>query len=793
MPRPPRPPIHRRSLAACALPGGLRCLDAVATGGRVLAFFAAGSDPAAVRALAAGGEVRATGGGVMAVLDPAAPALAGPGGPLLSAAAAAEPELLAGRDCALTLRLHEPAETVAEWLAFHLRHHGLQGAAIVNRAPPAAAEEFALALSAALARTGVAPAVVILESPMPLGRAGEPPAVHPVHAPEAPGKDRMEIPPADPWTAPLGELLVYEIARRRVLAAAAGVMNLDISDLLAPRPAGAPTAFDRARAAPGGVVPLAGRLAYPWRIRPGARVRHADHVCRPFDRALSPARWCLAPARLPGDAVWLPVRVAGARADAEGGRPAFWRCMGVRHPDTAPAALAPKTSLIEDPALVAMATGPLDGRPVLPPKSRPAAAAAPAAGRALPPAAGRTAIVTTMKNEGPFILEWLAYHRAIGVDDFLIYTNDCTDGTDRLLALLDARGIVTHRDNPYRSVGLPPQHAALQAAEAEAVVGGAGWLICMDVDEFITVRLGEGRLADLYAAAGEANMISLTWRLFGNADVHDFEDRFVIAQFRRCAPELIRKPHHAWGFKTLFRNIGIYKKLGVHRPKGLKPDLWDQIRWLNGSGRRMPIGMLRNGWRSTATTFGYDWVSLNHYAVRSAESFLVKRDRGRVNHVDRDQGLNYWFRMNHNGEEDDAIARMIPATRAEFARLTADPAIAAAHGAAVAAHRAKIAELRATPAFAAFHAEITGSRMERLARLHRHFGSAVYAAGPAVIPDAVAFAKGLPADFFFTVPGAAPEAEGAADGAGEAAAAAEGAAAEVAEGAALRPDATGRA
>ena len=31
-------------------------------------------------------------------------------------------------------------------------------------------------------------------------------------------------------------------------------------------------------------------------------------------------------------------------------------------------------------------------------------------------------IVTTMKNEGPFILEWLAYHRAIGVDDFLINT-----------------------------------------------------------------------------------------------------------------------------------------------------------------------------------------------------------------------------------------------------------------------------------------------------------------------------------------------------------------------------------
>ncbi len=83
-------------------------------------------------------------------------------------------------------------------------------------------------------------------------------------------------------------------------------------------------------------------------------------------------------------------------------------------------------------------------------------------------------------------------------------------------------------------------------------------------------------------------MISLTWRLFGNADVHEYEDRFLLDQFDRCAPEVIRKPHQAWGFKTLFRNIDIYKKLGVHRPKGLKPDLWDQVKWLNGSGKPLP-------------------------------------------------------------------------------------------------------------------------------------------------------------------------------------------------------------
>ncbi|MGB0799487.1 MAG: glycosyltransferase family 2 protein, partial [Planktomarina sp.] len=38
-----------------------------------------------------------------------------------------------------------------------------------------------------------------------------------------------------------------------------------------------------------------------------------------------------------------------------------------------------------------------------------------------------------MRNEGPFIVEWVAHMRHIGVADLLVYTNDCDDGTDVLL------------------------------------------------------------------------------------------------------------------------------------------------------------------------------------------------------------------------------------------------------------------------------------------------------------------------------------------------------------------------
>jgi Glycosyl transferase family 2 len=743
-----------RALRAVGLtePGLPRLIDAVAChDGRVRLFFGQGSRIAALAQDGAPGcvrplELREISGGVMVVAEGHDARLAlVDAGPLAFDAVPDETALFAGLNTALAFRIAETPAQVAVWLAYMADQQGLQAALIVNRV---ADPGFAATLSLALGPTDLR--IVLLDIPLPLGKPGLGPENHIYLAPDAPGKDRLTPPAPDPWRAPLGEGVLYEALKWHFLATARAVLTLDISDIIPP---GTPNAFDACQTARGGVIVLAGRRIYPWRVRPGRGAHFGDHICRPFDDSRGIGRWGVAPARAGLAGTWRMVRISYAKPAPDAIIP-FWRAMAIRVPGFDSGELAPKSALVEDAALLALADL-LGHDPVRAPVSET---------RAAPRAAtlgGRTAIVTTMKNEGPFILEWLAYHRAIGVDDFLIYTNDCTDGTDTMLAMLQEKGIVQHRENPFRTMDLKPQHAALQAAEDEPVMQDCGWGICMDVDEFINIKIGDGTLASLYAAMGDANMISLTWRLFGNADVHHYQDRFLIDQFTACAPEIVRKPHQAWGFKTLFRNIDIYKKLGVHRPKGLKPDLWDQVRWLNGSGRPMPRAMFRNGWRSSLETYGYDWVQLNHYAVRSAESFLVKRDRGRVNHVDRDQGMNYWFRMNFNAETDMSIQRMIPQARAEFDRLMADADIAAAHHATVAAHRSKIADLRAQGTPAAFYAELTSARMQALCRLQAHFGSAVFAAGPEVIPPDLHL-RPLPPDFFFTVAGDAPDAEGAA-------------------------------
>jgi hypothetical protein len=78
-------------------------------------------------------------------------------------------------------------------------------------------------------------------------------------------------------------------------------------------------------------------------------------------------------------------------------------------------------------------------------------------------------LVTAMRNEGPFVLEWIAHHKALGVTAFVIVTNDCDDGTDALLDRLAEAGEVVH----LRQEAKPGKVQWGALALAEGTDGGA--------------------------------------------------------------------------------------------------------------------------------------------------------------------------------------------------------------------------------------------------------------------------------------------------------------------------------
>lgn len=335
--------------------------------------------------------------------------------------------------------------------------------------------------------------------------------------------------------------------------------------------------------------------------------------------------------------------------------------------------------------------------------------------RPLPEGRSGNVIVGCMKNEAPYIVEWIAYHRAIGVDNFLIYSNGCEDGTAEILDRLQELGVLQHRNNDGWK-GNSPQQYALNRSLKEPVIRDADWIIHIDVDEFINIRCGNGTLADFFDAVPDATNVAMTWRLFGHNGVRRLSEGFVIEQFDTCAPKFCPKPHTAWGFKTMFRNIGAYSKISCHRPNKLDEALRDRVVWVNGSGRDMTGEALRNGWRNSKKSIGYDLLQLNHYALRSAEGFLIKRQRGRALHVDRSIGLNYWIRMDWGDHRDITIKRNLPRLKGEYDRLMADDQLRFLHNRGLDWHMSKVRELLENSEFKELYEQALAVRLTGMER-----------------------------------------------------------------------------
>lgn len=315
-----------------------------------------------------------------------------------------------------------------------------------------------------------------------------------------------------------------------------------------------------------------------------------------------------------------------------------------------------------------------------------------------PALGGSHVIMTTMKNEGPFMLEWVAYNLSIGFTGFVIFTNNCEDGTDLIADRLTELGYASHRPNDV-SDGSPPQHKALRRATAHPWVKGAEWLICLDVDEFLNLREGITTLPEMLGAMGDCDAVSFVWKLFGCGGIEGYEDRPVTEQFFLADAEDDPANGRATGFKTLFRNNGLFRKFNPHRPKGVPEDREAEVRWSDCGGNLRPMAEVSwRGWPG----FSHRFARLHHYSVRSIDSFLVKRDRGRTNHIAREQTEHYWSDMNVNRAEDRSILPHAVRMRPILAALKADPVLGALHEAACDWHRAKIAELRLRPGWEEF-------------------------------------------------------------------------------------------
>ncbi len=325
------------------------------------------------------------------------------------------------------------------------------------------------------------------------------------------------------------------------------------------------------------------------------------------------------------------------------------------------------------------------------------------------PADMRITAVTCVKNEGPFLLEWIAFHRVIGVTDFLFYSNDCSDATDTLLDKLEEHGLVAHLPNPATNRNYQMQ--ALKAARKHPLIKKADWVWVADVDEFLNIHVGDHTIPALIEACKNPQAISITFQFFASGGIETYEDRPVISQFLHSHNPDIWCADTAIEVKSLVRGDFPLDYFGAHRP--FHDDIKAKPTWTDGSGRTVPTPFRRCANKRRIRAFpakgAREFATLNHYALRSLDSYLVKNDRGDVNREHRAFDDTYWRERNDAAYFDDSILRYSEALASEMDRLKALDGVGALHAKAVASHKAKRDALLAQDGYVQMQKQLRGA------------------------------------------------------------------------------------
>lgn len=293
---------------------------------------------------------------------------------------------------------------------------------------------------------------------------------------------------------------------------------------------------------------------------------------------------------------------------------------------------------------------------------------------------GRKVLFSAQKNEGPFLLEWIAYHKAIGFTDVVIVSNDCDDGSDDLLDRLDEAGEIRHLRQTVPPGEAPQKHAAT-VAQAAGVFRDGDWVMWLDADEFLLPTQGEGRLDDLIAAAGDADAVMVAWRFFGDGGNDTWPGRHVSARFTRAAQRWRGGGAQA---KTLFRYGPRIERLDIHRPvlaEGVGPAEFRVI-----TSHRAPADpkffdrSRRNPFNRVPDAKGaYRLAQVAHFSIRTPDMFALKARRGdgyfapEDNRVVRDDA--FYRKKDFDAVEETGLLRHEAATVAGMKRLLAHPEV----------------------------------------------------------------------------------------------------------------------
>ena len=244
-------------------------------------------------------------------------------------------------------------------------------------------------------------------------------------------------------------------------------------------------------------------------------------------------------------------------------------------------------------------------------------------------------IAAIMKNEKPYLKEWIEYHRLQGVEHFYLCDNDSTDGTKEYLEPYIKSGLIT-----YIELSDADKQLVCYDKIVKEYKDKTKWLAIIDLDEYL-VPLKAKDMRAFLREFDDASEVSLHWMMYGDSHAISRPDGLMTEFFTSHGKYL----NHT--VKSIVRPKDVIDFTAV------ASNHYVQVRGKSVNENHDPVKAMLN------MNISGDKARVNHYIVKTFEEFLHKKSRGHPEGI-AIQYVYYFFHNENDVENDTTMQRFLP-------------------------------------------------------------------------------------------------------------------------------------
>ena len=254
----------------------------------------------------------------------------------------------------------------------------------------------------------------------------------------------------------------------------------------------------------------------------------------------------------------------------------------------------------------------------------------------------KLSVCAIMKDEAPYLIEWLEFHKLVGVERFYLYNNNSSDNTlDIVQPYIQSREVVLH-DWPFS----PKQQASAYEHCLKEYKQESEWIAFLDLDEFLFPTEKE-KLTEVLEEFDSLPAVGVNTLTFGSSGHETRPEGLQIENFTKRSTDNFE--------------VNRYVKSIVRPEQILRPNCPHFFIPINNEAcsvteNKEPLG------GSISERLSVQKLRINHYYTRSKQEMKEKVMRGDA-FFPWQKALSVLEARDRNEVEDLTIQRFVPKLR----------------------------------------------------------------------------------------------------------------------------------